>query len=147
MSSSLGADKLRAAEKFAKENRLRLWKDYKSNVQVFTGKEKEFSGTVVEIHNGDSVSVKAAGGAIKKVFLSSIRAPREANRVADEEGKMPARPKNFRPLFDIPWMYEAREFLRKELIGKKVNCVLDYVSPARDTMPERNCYTVTINNK
>lgn len=25
-----------------------------------------------------------------------------------------------RPLYDIPYMYEAREFLRKKLIGKKV---------------------------
>ena len=26
----------------------------------------------------------------------------------------------FRPLYDIPYMFEAREFLRKKLIGKKV---------------------------
>jgi hypothetical protein len=26
----------------------------------------------------------------------------------------------FRPLYDIPFMFEAREFLRKRLIGKKV---------------------------
>ncbi len=25
-----------------------------------------------------------------------------------------------RPLYDIPYMFEAREFLRKKLIGKKV---------------------------
>lgn len=138
---------MRAAEKSAKESRLRVWQDYKSNVQVFTGKEKEFSGTVVEIFYGDAISVKVAQGAAKKVFLSSIRAPREANRVADKDGKLPPRPKTFRPLFDIPWMFEAREHLRKELIGKKVTCTLDYVSPARETMPEKNCYTVTINGK
>ena len=28
--------------------------------------------------------------------------------------------KRSRPLYDIPYMYEAREFLRKKLIGKKV---------------------------
>lgn len=28
--------------------------------------------------------------------------------------------KRFRPLYDIPYMFEAREFLRKKLIGKKV---------------------------
>lgn len=26
-----------------------------------------------------------------------------------------------RPLYDIPYMFEAREFLRKRLIGKKVS--------------------------
>lgn len=28
--------------------------------------------------------------------------------------------KRFRPLYDIPYMFEAREFMRKKLIGKKV---------------------------
>lgn len=41
-------------------------------------------------------------------------------------------------------MYEAREFLRKKLIGKSVKCTLDYVSPARDNFPEKFCYTVTV---
>ena len=30
--------------------------------------------------------------------------------------------KRGKPLYDIPYMFEAREFLRKKLIGKKVNC-------------------------
>jgi len=140
-----GAEKLRQAERQAKEKRLRLWKDYKSNAQTFTGKEKDFTGTVVEILNGDAINVKTVSGAVKKVFLSSIRPPREAGRgTADEEGKLPPRPKNFRPLYDIPWMFECREFLRKKLIGKKVHCLLDYISPARDNFQEKYCYTVTI---
>lgn len=28
-----------------------------------------------------------------------------------------------RPLYDIPYMFEAREFLRKKLIGKKVRFI------------------------
>lgn len=63
---------------------------------------------------------------------------------ADEDGKMPAKPKNFRPLYEIPWMFECREFLRKKLIGKKVQCNLDYISPERDNFPKKYCYTVTI---
>lgn len=76
----LGADKLRIAERQAKEKKLRLWKDYQSNAQSFTGKEKDFNGTVVEVFNGDAISVKPVGGLAKKVFLSSIRPPREAGR-------------------------------------------------------------------
>ncbi|XP_031619564.1 staphylococcal nuclease domain-containing protein 1 [Contarinia nasturtii] len=139
-----GADKLRAAERQAKEKRVRLWKDYQSNAQTFTGKEKDFNGIVVEIYNGDAISVKTPSGVVKKVFFSSIRPPREAGRAADDEGKLPPRPKNFRPLYDIPWMYECREFLRKKLIGKKIQCNLDYISPARDNFPEKYCYTVTV---
>lgn len=139
-----GADKLRVAERQAKDKRLRLWKDYQSNAPQFTGKEKDFTGLVVEVFNGDAISIKTPTGAVKKVFLSSIRPPREAGRAADEEGKLPPRPKNFRPLYDIPFMLETREILRKKLIGKKVQCNLDYISPARDNFPEKYCYTVTI---
>jgi staphylococcal nuclease domain-containing protein 1 len=135
---------LRAAERHAKDNRVRLWKEYQSNAPNFTGKEKDLHGTVIEVFQGDAISVKSPAGVVKKVFLSSIRPPREANRTADEEGKLPPRPKNFRPLYDIPWMFETREFLRKKLIGKKVHCTLDYISPARDSYPEKYCYTVTV---
>lgn len=139
-----GADKLRVAERQAKEKRLRLWKDFQLNAPQFTGKEKDFTGVVAEVFNGDAISVKTPTGAIKKVFLSSIRPPREAVRAADEEGKLTPRPKNFRPLYDSPFIFETREVLRKKLIGKKVQCVLDYISPARDNFPEKYCYTVTV---
>lgn len=74
---------MRVAERQAKEKKLRLWKDYKSNAQSFTGKEKDFTGVVVEVFNGDALSVKAPGGGNKKVFLSSIRPPRETGRYAE----------------------------------------------------------------
>lgn len=80
LQNCLGADKLRNAERQAKEKRLRLWKDYQSNAQNFAGKEKDFSGTVTEVFNGDAINVKLPSGAVKKVFLSSIRPPREAGR-------------------------------------------------------------------
>lgn len=60
----------------------------------------------------------------------------------DEENKQSPRPKGFKPLYDIPWMYEAREFLRKKLIGKKVNVTVDYIQPAKDNFPEKTCCTV-----
>lgn len=43
--------------------------------------------------------------------MSSLTFPQEKNKDKD---------KRFRPLYDIPYMFEAREFLRKKLIGKKV---------------------------
>ena len=39
----------------------------------------------------------------------------EAKKEKDKDPKY-----RFRPLYDIPYMFEAREFLRKKLIGKKV---------------------------
>lgn len=140
-----GADKLRIAERQAKEKRLRLWKNYKPNNQLLHEKEKDFQGTVIEVFYGDAIAVKGAAGQVKKVYLSSIRPPREQGKPIEEgEVKKPPKNKNFRPLYDIPWMFEAREFLRKKLINKKVNCTLDYISPARDNFPEKYCYTVTL---
>jgi staphylococcal nuclease domain-containing protein 1 len=43
-------------------------------------------------------------------------------------------------------LFEAREFLRKKLVGKKVNVVVDYIQPARDSYPEKICCTVTISS-
>uniref|UniRef100_A0AC11CUV5 Staphylococcal nuclease and tudor domain containing 1 n=1 Tax=Ovis aries TaxID=9940 RepID=A0AC11CUV5_SHEEP len=101
-----GAEKLRAAERFAKERRLRIWRDYVAPTANLDQKDKQF--------------------------------------VAKDKNK------KLRPLYDIPYMFEAREFLRKKLIGKKVNVTVDYIrpaSPATDTVPafsERTCATVTI---
>lgn len=135
-----GEERLRAAEAHAKANRIRAWKDYQPPATVIKSKDKDFSGTVCEIFNGDAISVKIGNNVTKKVFFSSIRPP----RIEDEEGSAAPRPKGSRPLYDIPWMFEAREFLRKKLIGKKVECSLDYVSPARDNFPEKCCYTVML---
>lgn len=131
-----GIDRLRASEREAKNQRLRLWKDYKPPAALANTKDKELIGTVMEVYNGDAVAVKV-GNVTKKVFFSSIRPPRP------KEDDAP-RAKNSRPLYDIPWMFEAREFLRKKLIGKKVTCTLDYVAPARDNYPEKYCYTVRL---
>lgn len=64
------------------------------------------------------------------------------NNGQDEEAKQSPRPKGFKPLYEIPWMYEAREFLRKKLIGKKVSVTVDYIQPAKDTYPAKTCCTV-----
>ncbi|CAH2035335.1 unnamed protein product, partial [Iphiclides podalirius] len=136
-----GAQSLRNAEKAAKEAKLRIWANYKSNAPVIAAKDKEFTATVMEVINGDALVVKLSNNTHKKIFLASIRPPREKNS-PDEDGKQSPRPKGFKPLYDIPWMYEAREFLRKKLIGKKVNVTVDYIQPAKDNFPEKTCCTV-----
>jgi staphylococcal nuclease domain-containing protein 1 len=51
---------------------------------------------------------------------------------------------SFRPLYDIPFMFEAREFLRKKLIGQNVHVIVDYIQPSNNDFPEKTCGTVTI---
>ena len=78
---------------------------------------------VVEIINGDGMVVKMADGSLKKIFLASVRSPRAADVAAtDESAGKQLRGARTRPraLYDIPYMFEAREFLRKKLVGKKV---------------------------
>ncbi|XP_042897103.1 staphylococcal nuclease domain-containing protein 1 [Parasteatoda tepidariorum] len=133
-----GIEKLRAAEKLAKERRLRIWKEYAPSGPVIDAKEKEFQGKVVEIMNADAMNVKLADASVKKIFLASIRPPRFPEN-ASETPKTKSK-----PLYDVPYMFEAREFLRKKLIGKKVNVTIDYKQPANNNFPEKTCCTVTI---
>lgn len=133
--------KLRNAEKSAKEKKLRIWK----NKPILPGtKKKEFQGTVTEIIGGDAMMVKLSTGETKKIFLASIRSPREARREPGEEKTRQAR-----TLFDVPWLYEAREFLRTKLIGKKVNVTVDFEQPPKEddngrSLPEKLLCTVLV---
>ncbi|KAF3819322.1 hypothetical protein GH733_013472 [Mirounga leonina] len=240
-----GAEKLRAAERFAKERRLRIWRDYVAPTANLDQKDKQFVAKVMQVLNADAIVVKLNSGDYKTIHLSSIRPPRlegENTQIVHKKhiqdgffeclanqfilyaaapppppprgslmrqmvlwrsifptsgfsklliqaaacsfvclllrfdlkvflkylnGSHPAslslldwllcfsvvlvdKNKKLRPLYDIPYMFEAREFLRKKLIGKKVNVTVDYIrpaSPATETVPafsERTCATVTI---
>ncbi|XP_056338641.1 staphylococcal nuclease domain-containing protein 1 [Oenanthe melanoleuca] len=139
-----GADKLRAAERFAKERKLRIWRDYVAPTANLDQKDKQFVAKVMQVLNADAIVVKLNSGDYKTIHLSSIRPPRlEGDSAQDKNRKL-------RPLYDIPYMFEAREFLRKKLIGKKVNVSVDYIRPASsatETVPafsERTCATVSI---
>lgn len=68
---------LRAAERCAKEARIRKWANYVSNAPIIPPEEKEFTATVIEVINGDALVVKMANNIEKKIFLASIRPPRE----------------------------------------------------------------------
>ncbi|KAK0167154.1 hypothetical protein PV327_004588 [Microctonus hyperodae] len=132
-----GVDKLYMAEKAAKEKRLHLWQNWQP-----TAPQKEYNAVVVEITGADSVIVKTQNGETKKIFLSSIRPPQREKKAGEE--KNAPRSKDFRPLYDIPFMYDAREFLRKKLIRKQVKVIEDYTQPAKDQYPEKICCTVIV---
>jgi len=135
-----GAEVLRNAEKSAKEKKLRIWKNYQAGAATgseIKGKDKEFHATVIEVVNGDALKVRLADGTVKKIFLASIRPPRQ-----EASGDGATRDKQFRPLYDIPFMYEARETMRKKLIGRKVHVSVDFVQQADEKFPEKICCTV-----
>lgn len=106
-SSSLSdhAPELRAAERDAKTNRLRLWKEYAppnhgSDMAPYQAK-------VVEIVSGDTILVLATDNVERRLSLSSIRAPK-MNKNSE------------------PYAAEAKESLRKILIGKRVKITPEF---------------------
>ena len=116
---------LRAAEREAKQQRLRLWRAYvppppslgadPSGAAGGGASSRAFVARCVEAASGDTIVVQAADGAERKVHLSSVRAPRMGNarRGVDPE----------------PWAFEAKEFLRARCVGRDVKVTLEY---ARD---------------
>ncbi|XP_063304417.1 staphylococcal nuclease domain-containing protein 1 [Pelobates fuscus] len=139
-----GSEKLRAAERFAKERKIRIWRDYVAPTANLDQKDKQFVAKVVQVLNADAMVVKLNSGEYKTIHLSSIRPPRLEGEGSQDKNK------KLRPLYDIPYMFEAREFLRKKLIGKKVNVNVDYIRSASaatesvPAFPERTCATITI---
>jgi staphylococcal nuclease domain-containing protein 1 len=136
-----GAENLRAAEKEAKALKLRMWQNYTPSTVNLEIQDKNFTAKVIEVVNGDSLTVKMNNGDYKKIFLSSVRPPRP---VADGEELRREQKMRNRPLYDTPYMFEAREFLRKKLVGRKVNVTVDYVQPPNQGFPEKICCTVVI---
>merc|ERR1719225_894043 len=53
-----GPEKYRDAQAAAKQKRLRVWRDWVDTAPVISAKDKEFTGKVEEIVNGDAIMVK-----------------------------------------------------------------------------------------
>ncbi|XP_050808660.1 staphylococcal nuclease domain-containing protein 1 isoform X2 [Gopherus flavomarginatus] len=71
-----GAEKLRAAERHAKERKLRIWRDYVAPTANLDQKDKQFVAKVMQVLNADAIVVKLNSGDYKTIHLSSIRPPR-----------------------------------------------------------------------
>ncbi|KAG8953517.1 hypothetical protein FRC04_002359 [Tulasnella sp. 424] len=135
LSSYGGLEALRAAEKSAKEKRLKL---HSTTAQPSTGPQKpgapagpsqrtEFEGQVIRIWSGDQISVwDDAAGKDRRLQLSSVRGPRAND------------PKQ------AGYAAEAKEFLRKKLIGKTVTVKIDFVRPPEGEYESRDCATITL---
>ncbi|XP_026684207.1 staphylococcal nuclease domain-containing protein 1-like [Diaphorina citri] len=114
-------------------------------IGLFFVLQKERAAVVLEIINGDGLVIKYVGDTKEeKVFLSSIKPPRPDGAAAGGGGEGKAPVVRSKPLYDVPWLYEAREFLRTRLIGKKVMVSEDYAQDARDKFPEKKCVSVFV---
>ena len=116
---------LRQAEKYAKDNRVGLFKDLVA--RKAGGSEAEV--VVSRVQSADTLYLRYPDGTEKRVNLSSVRQPK------------PSDPKQ------APWGAEAKEFMRRRLIGKHVKFSIDGKRPASEGFGEREMATVLQNNK
>ncbi|KDQ53594.1 hypothetical protein JAAARDRAFT_72541 [Jaapia argillacea MUCL 33604] len=135
-----GMERLRAAERAAKEKRIGLYASTPSSSTLNGGKnggvgaagstggggeeKRSFEGVVVRVWSGDQVSVVEKEGKEKRLQLSSTRGPKLSD------------PKQ------AHYANEAREFLRKRLIGKHVKVHIDFIRPKEGEFEERECATI-----
>jgi len=126
-STWLGAEmgKLRQAERKAKEQQKGLFKTHVTQ-KTSVG---ETEAVVSRVQNGETLYVRNKTGAERRINLSSVRQPKTTD------------PKQ------APFQAEAKEFLRKRLIGKHVKVTTDGKRPATEGYDEREMCTVSQNNK
>ena len=126
-STMLGADMaaLRAAEKQAQAARRRLHKGYVAKATD----TKELDAAVTKIIGADTIIVRAKNGPEKRLSLSSVRGPRTGESS------------------EAPFREEAKEFLRKKLIGKHVSISVDGTKPATEGFEAREVATITQGGK
>jgi staphylococcal nuclease domain-containing protein 1 len=127
-STLLGADMapLRDAEKTAQAAKLGVYKDHIAKAAA-PGNNLEVQ--VTKVFSADVIFVRNKAGAEKRINLSSIRGPRQTE--ASES----------------PFRDEAKEYLRKKVIGKTVRLSIDGTRPATDDYDAKEVATVTFNDK
>jgi staphylococcal nuclease domain-containing protein 1 len=117
---------LRIAEQDAKDNKRGLYHAHKG---AAAGGAGEFDAAVARIISADTLILRNKVGTERRISLSSVRQPK------------PSDPKQ------QPFVAEAREFLRKKIIGKHVKCRVDGKRAATEGYEEREMGTVTQGGK
>ena len=98
------SEELRSAEMKAKQAKKNKWK----NFDVASLKTSRVDGRVVGVQGSSTIEVDD-GTAVRKLWLSGCRTPKCQMKGASE-----------------PYGLEAREKLRRTLIGRQVQCMIDY---------------------
>lgn len=115
---SARAAALRAAERYARDRQFGVWKGF----QAPAPNRERFTGKVIEVVSGDMlVILDDSSGKTRRITLASVRASR-TERPSRERATMPLGP-----------AADAKEALRKKLIGRRVSVKVEYI---REPGPE-----------
>ncbi|KAH9054184.1 transcription factor [Lactarius vividus] len=131
-----GSESLRTADRAAKQKRLCLHANAatpsaigRSLSETPNGAARLFEGTVVRVWSGDQISIATKDGKERRIQLSSTRGP----KLSDSK--------------QAYYAQEAREFLRKKLIGKNVKVHVDFIRPREGEYEERESATIRFGNQ
>lgn len=124
----LGGDMaiMRQAEKTAREAKKGLFTGHVAPKAAPKAIDNDY--VVSRVLNADTIFVRNKAGKEKKISLSSVRQPK------------PSDPKQ------SPFGVDAKEFLRKKVIGKHVKIAIDGKKPATEGFEEREVATVLTGN-
>lgn len=126
---------LKEAQLIAQSKQAKLWKDFKLGG---AGEEKkqqkpsttDFTGRVVEIHSGDSLTVERDGDfQLIRVYLATVKAPILMKKQGEEAD---------------PWAWDSKEALRKNAIGKKVRVIMEFSRTVKAGEVDRNMDFATV---
>ena len=127
-STLLGADMLplRDAEKVGQAAKKGIFRDHVAKTAAPGG---NLEAQVTKIFSADVIFVRNRAGVEKRINLSSLRGPRATDAA------------------ESPFRDEAKEFLRKKLIGKHVRLSIDGTRPATGEYEAKEVATITLNDK
>ena len=127
-STMLGAEMaaLRKAERHAKSSKQGI---YQGHVSTKPSSAGDTEATVTRVQTADTIYIRNKTGGEKRIGLSSIRQPK------------PSDPKQ------SPFQADAKEFLRKKLIGKHVRVTIDGKKAATEGYEEREVATIIRDEK
>lgn len=119
-------DALRTAEKQAQAAKVGLWEGH---VAKSTGAGGNLDATVTKVFSSDIIYVRTKTGVEKRINITSLRGPRTGE---------PS---------EAPFRDEAKEFVRKKLIGKHIRLTIDGTRPAVGEYDAKEVATVTLSEK
>ena len=127
-STLLGTDMqaLREAEKASQTAKRALFKDHVTKVTAQGG---NMEATVTKVFSADTIHVRNKAGVEKRINMSSVRGPRPSDQS------------------ESPFRDEAKEFLRKKLIGKGVRMSIDGSRAATEEYDAKEVATVVLKEK
>ncbi|OAF68719.1 hypothetical protein A3Q56_03538 [Intoshia linei] len=126
-------NKYRECEKNARDNNKKIWKDRNAS-NITTSKQNIVyeNATVISAIRGNSLELEFDDGSVKRVFFSNIKSP-----ISDNTFSANTSMSNAYSLFDSPYEFEAREYLRTNYVGKVVQMYTSYTLPQNGQLKEK----------